>query len=134
MNWASGISGPNIRRPRRFSATSPFCTAPRAATADAEPLYKRALAIREKARGTEHPHVATSLNNLAGLYYYQGRYADAEPLYKRALAIREKALGPQHPDVGQSLSSLAVLYYGQGRYADAEPLYKRALAILEKAL
>ena len=37
------------------------------------------------------------LNNLAGLYQTQGRYAEAEPLYKRALAIYEKALGPDHP-------------------------------------
>ena len=35
---------------------------------DAEPLYERALAIREKALGPEHPDVATSLNNLAVLY------------------------------------------------------------------
>ena len=67
--------------------------------ADAEPLYKRSLAIKEKAFGPDHPDVALSLNNLAELYRAQGRYADAEPLYKRALAIREKALGPDHPDV-----------------------------------
>ena len=67
--------------------------------AEAEPLYKRALAIREKALGPDHPDVAKALNNLAVLYQKQGRYAEAEPLYKRALAIREKALGPDHPDV-----------------------------------
>ena len=35
--------------------------------ADAEPLYKRSLVIREKALGPEHPDVALSLNNLANL-------------------------------------------------------------------
>lgn len=35
--------------------------------ARAEPLCLRALAIREKALGPEHPQVATSLNNLANL-------------------------------------------------------------------
>ncbi len=34
----------------------------------AEPLYRRALAIDEKALGPEHPGLATDLNNLAGLY------------------------------------------------------------------
>jgi CHAT domain-containing protein/Tfp pilus assembly protein PilF len=92
------------------------------------------LAIYEKAHGRDHPDVATSLNNLAGLYYSQGRYADAEPLYQRSLAIREKALGRDHPDLAQSLNNLAGLYDSQGRYADAEPLYQRALAIREKAL
>src|SRR5580658_3420397 len=62
--------------------------------AEAIPLAQRALAIREKALGPNHPAVAQSLNILALLYDGQGRYAEAEPLYKRALAIREKALGP----------------------------------------
>ena len=34
---------------------------------DAEPLYKRSLAIFEKALGRDHPNVGTSLNNLAAL-------------------------------------------------------------------
>ena len=55
--------------------------------ADAEPLYKRSVAIREKALGADHPALAIGLNNLAGLYRLQGRSAEAEPLYKRALAI-----------------------------------------------
>jgi hypothetical protein len=56
----------------------------------AEPLFKRSLAIREKALGPDHPDVATSLDMLAILYKRQGRYADAEPLHKRSLAIGEK--------------------------------------------
>jgi tetratricopeptide (TPR) repeat protein len=101
---------------------------------DAEPLYKRALAVREQALGPDHPDVAVSLNNLAELYRAQGHYADAEPLHKRALAIREKALGPDHPGVAVSLNNLALLYQAQGRYADAERLHRRALTIREKAL
>ena len=64
--------------------------------AEADPLFKRALAIDEKALGPEHPDVGQSLNNLAAVYLYQGRYGEAEPLFKRALAIDEKALGPDH--------------------------------------
>jgi tetratricopeptide (TPR) repeat protein len=102
--------------------------------ADAEPLYKRSLAIKEKVLGPDHPFVATALNDLAALHADQGHYADAEPLFKRSLAILEKALGPGHPDVAQSLSNLAELYRRQGRDTDAEPLFKRSLAIREKAL
>jgi len=102
--------------------------------AEAEPLYRRVLAIREKALGPDHPSVATSLNNLAELLDTQGKYAEAEPLYRRSLAIREKALGPDHPDVALSLNNLAALLDTQGKYAEAEPLYCRSLAIREKAL
>jgi CHAT domain-containing protein len=92
------------------------------------------LAIRENALGPGHPAVATSLNNLAELYWAQARYADAEPLFKRALVIRETALGPDHPDVAASLNNLASVYQDQGRYAEADPAFERALAIREKVL
>ncbi len=45
--------------------------------AEAEPLHKRSLAIREKALGPEHPDVAQSLINLAELYRAQGKFAEA---------------------------------------------------------
>ncbi len=67
--------------------------------AEAEPLYKRSLAILEKALGPDHPHVAKGLNNLAVLYQAQGHYAEAETLFRRSLSIWEKVLGPDHPDV-----------------------------------
>jgi CHAT domain-containing protein len=96
-------------------------------------VARQALSIVEKALGHDHPYVATSLNNLAGLHSTQGQYAQAEPLYKRALAIREKALGHDHPSVAESLNNFAQLYHTQGQYAHAEPLFKRSLAIDEKS-
>jgi tetratricopeptide (TPR) repeat protein len=63
---------------------------------EAEGLYQRALAIREKALGRDHPDVAQTLHNLANVYLSQGKYGEAEGLYQRALAIREKALGRDH--------------------------------------
>jgi tetratricopeptide (TPR) repeat protein len=101
---------------------------------EAESLWKRSLAIREKAFGPEHPNVATALNNLALLYTDLNRHAEAEPLYQRSLAIREKVLGPDSPEVGLLLNNLALLYFYEGRYAGAEPLYQRSLAVREKAL
>ena len=94
--------------------------------AAAEPLYRRALAGREKALGPDHPDTLTSVNNLAVLLQAKGDYAAAEPLYRRALAGREKALGPDHPDTLRSVDNLAELYFDDERYADAVPLLERA--------
>ena len=98
--------------------------------------YKRATAIAEKALkvaeenvGPDHPDVATTLNNLAGLYTAQGEYAKAEPLFKRSLAILEKALGPDHPSVATSLNNIAALYRATNRPELAEPLEERAAKI-----
>lgn len=92
---------------------------------EAIPIAKRALAIKEKTLGPEHPAVATSLNNLAALYSVLGDYAKAEPLYKRALAICEKALGPEHSHVAASLNNLALLYLADGKVDDAFKIFKK---------
>ena len=54
----------------------------------AEPLYQRALAMREKALGPEHPDVAQSLENYAALLRKTYRDAEAARLETRAKAIR----------------------------------------------
>jgi len=55
-----------------------------------------ALQLSEKVLGKEHPDTLLSINNLAGLYYYQGHYDEAEPLYKEVLQLSEKVLGIGH--------------------------------------
>ena len=58
--------------------------------AEAEPLFRRSLAIREKALGPEHPDVATSLENYAKLLRKTDREAEAAKKEARAKAIRAK--------------------------------------------
>jgi tetratricopeptide (TPR) repeat protein len=98
------------------------------------PMYEEMQQILEANLGPEHPSVATTLNNLAGLYKSMGEYEKALPLYKRALEIYEKVLGPEHPDVATTLNGLAGLYESMGEYEKALPLYKRALETREKVL
>ncbi len=57
---------------------------------EAEPLYARALTIREKTLGPEHPDLATSLENYAALLRETERADEAERMEARAKAIRAK--------------------------------------------
>jgi tetratricopeptide (TPR) repeat protein len=104
------------------------------AYSQARPLFARALAIRERSLGREHPDIARSLNNLAYLSQVQRDLPAARQLFERALAIREKALGPEHPDTAESLNNLAYLLQEQRERDGARPLFERALAIREKVL
>ncbi len=108
----------------------------------AEPLHERAQAMYEELCGDPlrdgkakrlHNDLASSLNNLGGLYEFQGRWAEAEPLYNRALAIRQALFGdrPNH-DLATSLSNLGLFYKLQGRWDEAESHLYRALTILEE--
>ena len=103
-----------------------------AARFEAEPLLRRAIAVRERALGPEHPDLAIPIDNLARLYADTGRPAEAELLFQRTLAIREQALGPEHPAVAESLGCLGLFYRGEGRSAEALPLFERALATYER--
>ena len=59
--------------------------------------------------GPDHPHTATTLNDLAALLRDQGDPVAASPLFERALAIRERVLGPDHPDTDATRRVLAEL-------------------------
>jgi hypothetical protein len=56
--------------------------------AQAEPLYKRALAIEEKVLGPEHPRLALTLENIAEVCRETGRAQEAKALATRAARSR----------------------------------------------
>ncbi|WP_230966111.1 tetratricopeptide repeat protein [Nostoc sp. NZL] len=95
---------------------------------------EQCLEVTKKRLGEEHLHVATSLHNLGGLYFSQGRCNEVESLYLQALAIRRHLLGDEHHTVAQSLNDLGLFYSFQGRCNEVESLYLQALAIRRRLL
>uniref|UniRef100_A0A669DTL9 Nephrocystin-3 n=1 Tax=Oreochromis niloticus TaxID=8128 RepID=A0A669DTL9_ORENI len=67
---------------------------------------QRSLEIRETALDPDHPSVARSLHQLAGVYVQWKKYGNAEQLYKQALEISENAYGAEHASVARELESL----------------------------
>ncbi len=102
--------------------------------AQAEALFRRSLAIRERMLGGDHVGLVQNINNLAALHYTRGELTQAEPLFRRALEISEKTLGESHPDVAVTLSNLARLYFRKNDFTSAAPLLLRLLSIKEHAL
>ena len=93
----------------------------------AEPWLEQCLYVTQTRFGSNHPDVATSLENLVMLYHFQGRYNKAETLQMQALELSKCLLGEEHPGVIPCLHNLATLFYSQGRYSEAEPLLLQAL-------
>jgi tetratricopeptide (TPR) repeat protein len=102
--------------------------------AEAEPLFRRAVAISEKTPETSPNRLAVYFNDLALFLSVTNRPAEAEPLIRRALKIDEASFGPDHPNVAIRLNNLAELLRTTNRSAEAEPLYRRSLAIGEASL
>ena len=100
----------------------------------AQEYYLKALEIRKKVLGTNHPDTTATYNNLAGLYELKGKYEKALEYYLKALEIREKVLGTEHPDTATTYNNLARHYWSKGKYEKALEYYLKALEIREKVL
>jgi len=97
-------------------------------------LNLKALKLLEKAKGLDHPDVATSLFNLGIIYEYMGDYIKAIELHQRALIIREKAFGVEHRETAASLNMLGVLCQYFGDLDMAAPFLLQAFSIRAKVL
>jgi len=97
-------------------------------------LFRRALKMRQKLFGVEHPDILPSLNHLAFLLKKKGDYESAKQFYRLALKISQQVLGEDHADTATFLNHLALVLQGLGAYEEAEPLYRQALKIRENVL
>ncbi|XP_071103665.1 nephrocystin-3-like [Haliotis cracherodii] len=97
------------------------------------PALQRALEVRETALDPDHPVVARSLHQLAGLHAQWGKFCTAQAYYQQALEIYENAYGSDHYLLAKELDALALLYQKQEKHEQAEPLKKQAMSIKKKA-
>ncbi len=95
---------------------------------------ERALAIRRRALGPDHPGVASLYHQLGDAYLALRDPGRAREAYGKALAIDRKVLGERHPHVASDLKGLAEAYRLEGKGAEAQALYRKALEIAEQAL
>lgn len=98
----------------------------------AEPLYLRALAIKEKLHTGDHTEVALNLHNLAVLYSARKMYPVAEKHYKLALEMKERLFGKDHPELLNTLKYYAQLLKMLNRPVDHTLIESRLKDCLEK--
>jgi tetratricopeptide (TPR) repeat protein len=99
-----------------------------------ESLFRRALAIDEKAYGFKNSHTIGALINLSTFLISIANLEEGEMLLRQAINYAEKTLGSWSTITGLALSHLGSLLEKKGNSQDAESLLSRALAIDEKAL
>ncbi|NKB56286.1 MAG: CHAT domain-containing protein [Alphaproteobacteria bacterium] len=92
----------------------------------ARDYFEKALAVRKKALGPEHPDTLETVNFMGYLHQVRGDLETAEAHFQKALRLRTKVLGADHIDTADSQVYLGGLHMLQGRYADAEKLLQAA--------
>ena len=88
----------------------------------------KALEIRRRELGDQHPDTLTAIAGTGNLHYSQGRLDEAERFYRQALDGRRATLGALHPDTLMSINDFGELLFEQGHRAEAEPYFREALA------
>lgn len=99
---------------------------------EAEPLFRRAIALDEAEYGHGDPRVAAGLERLSWTLMHLDRVAEAEQLMRRALSIDEVSFGATSMPVVMRLANLAHIMRVANRNEDARGVAQRALAIVEK--
>jgi CHAT domain-containing protein/tetratricopeptide (TPR) repeat protein len=92
-------------------------------------LLNRALEIRQRLQGADHPDVGEALQLKGELEFLQGDVAAAREDWTRTLAIVESRLRPEHPDIALTLRWLALAAKAFGDLSTARSLLERALPI-----
>jgi eukaryotic-like serine/threonine-protein kinase len=93
----------------------------------AVPHFERALEIRRRVLGEDHPDTLDTMNKLALAYKVAGKLDLALPLYQQTLTKRTAGLGPDHADTLTSMNNLARVYQALGQLDLALPLFVQTL-------
>jgi tetratricopeptide (TPR) repeat protein len=97
--------------------------------AEAEEIYRKALAIYEEAG--DRQEIAESLRHLGSVAQVQGRWDEAEQHYQKALAILKEIAGNVH-STQLTFDELGHLAEARGRLGEAEKWYDKSLALAEQ--
>ncbi|MBC8106876.1 MAG: tetratricopeptide repeat protein [Anaerolineae bacterium] len=89
--------------------------------ATAEREYRAVVAANQKLYGdVDETTTLTSMNNLAIIFYSQGKYDEAEHIQRRLVELRTKNLPPGSLATLISRQNLATTYAGHGKLDEAE--------------
>ena len=99
--------------------------------ADAEPLYKRALAIMEKSDG-ELEALAEIMDRLAYVFVKQQKFDLADAIYQKVLEIRTHIYGDDSEQMAISYANIGRLQCARGDHSDGVIWFEKALPLSEK--
>jgi hypothetical protein len=101
---------------------------------EAQRQLEKALSLRRRLLGEEHPDTLASMGDLAVLYRDQSKRTQAELLLAKVLNVQRRILGADRPETLETAHELAQVYDENGKARLAEPLLTETLKARRRAL
>jgi len=101
---------------------------------ESDAQLRRALALRTRLHGPDHPDVAEVEESLGRMLIERGEYAAADTLLRHALAVHRRHDGERSAQVSEVLNDLGQVRYDEGDYEGAVGYWQEAYTIDEATL
>ncbi|MBL8823665.1 MAG: serine/threonine protein kinase [Planctomycetia bacterium] len=102
--------------------------------AAALPQLERAMEIRRRVLGDEHPDTLAAMGSVVLVDIAQGQYQKAELLNNKVQELRQRVFGEEHPETLTSMHNLVLINYYLGQYSKAMPLCIKTLETRQRVL
>jgi serine/threonine protein kinase len=100
--------------------------------APAQRLLEKALDVRIKTLGPDHPDVARTMSQLGTVWFHKGDFTKAQEFMEKAKALNDRHFGTESDAVAADLHNLGNIYWRWGKYEEARRVLEQCLAIREK--
>ncbi len=100
----------------------------------AEPPFRLALELHERAQGGDQPYIAATLNALGKAVAARGAQAASDSLLAAGLAMRRRLFGDTHAEVAYSLHTRGDVLHDRGDHAGAAEALRECVAIRDSVL
>jgi tetratricopeptide (TPR) repeat protein len=98
----------------------------------AERQIRRALELRTREQGADHPETLGLITYLGSAYNGEQRYTEKVKLFEAALPRAKRALGVEHETTLALLNNLAYAYLETGQDTDAERVFRETLETTQR--
>jgi tetratricopeptide (TPR) repeat protein/predicted Ser/Thr protein kinase len=99
---------------------------------EAQRQFERALVLRRRELGEDHPDTIAAMGSLAAVDERSGKLKEAEPLYARVVELQQRIFGPDNPGTLKAMNGLAVTYAEEGRLADSVAIFARLVPLEQR--
>jgi tetratricopeptide (TPR) repeat protein/tRNA A-37 threonylcarbamoyl transferase component Bud32 len=97
--------------------------------AEAQKQLERSFELKQKLIPETHEDMLGVTDDLANVYYLQGKYDLVIPTLQRLIEIRRRMSGDEHPDTLLAMNNLGLVYSFAGKDDLAAPLLEKTLEI-----